>query len=196
MSWTKALQACPVLTSPSGIHCWQLSRQRCWAGWAFGPNPPLYSLLLQKPSSPSTTLSTSPSSPPLLCLGKSGWKNCNKYLLQPPSPSITDMELSSLFTQKALQGSLGLKVENLTAWLSAGAVNPCLKPLALWPSYHGILEWPGSEGTLNNHVPTPCHGQRRLLLDQVAPSPVWLYWTYHFYCLSPSSFMITSTKFH
>lgn len=106
------------------------------------------------------------------------------------------MELSSLFTQKALQGSLGLNVENLTAWLSAGAVNPCLKPLALWPSYHGILEWPGSEGTLNNLVPTPCHGQRRLPLDQVAPSPVWLYWTYHFYCLSPSSFMITSTKFH
>ena len=36
---------------------------------------------------------------------------------------------------------------------------------------HGILEWPGLEGTLNTIPFHPCHGQGHLPLAQVAPSP-------------------------
>lgn len=46
MSWGEAPHACSVLTSPSEIHCWQLSKQRSWARWTFGLNPHCCSFIL------------------------------------------------------------------------------------------------------------------------------------------------------
>ena len=77
------------LSCSSEIHCWQLSKQMSRAGWTLGPNPHccvLCSCLLQNPFSAirPTTLSTSPSSPPLSCLGKSLWRKCSKYIFHHP----------------------------------------------------------------------------------------------------------------
>lgn len=139
-----------------------MPRQRCWAGWTFGPNLPVHSPLLQKSSSPSpTSLSTSSSSPPLLCLGKSGWKAC----------------ISTFFSLHHWHGAQHfVHIESPARFLR----------FKYWKS-HEPFSWCWS---LKYHIiPTPCHGQRQLPLDQVATSPIQLCWTYHLYSLSLSSFM-------
>lgn len=85
VSWGEALHACPVLTSPSEIQRWQLSKQRSWARWTFGPNPHCCSCTLTFCRTPFQPLRPPPSAPALpvylSSVWASLWKNCAKYIL-------------------------------------------------------------------------------------------------------------------
>lgn len=87
--WGEALHACPVLTSPSEIHCWQLSKQRSWARWTFGPNPHCCSCVLIFYRTPFQLLGPPPSAPALPVHLCSVWaslcgKPAVKYILHHP----------------------------------------------------------------------------------------------------------------
>lgn len=82
VSWGEALHACPVLTSPSEIQRWQLSKQRSWARWTFGLNPHCCSCTLTFYRTPFQSLGPPPSAPALPVRLSSVWPSlCGKTVL-------------------------------------------------------------------------------------------------------------------